>query len=533
MQKTRRDFLKKAGIGAMGLSGLMPATKTISARKVKAKPNIILVLTDDQGWTDTSVQMMAGRADSKSDYYQTPALERLAREGMIFSSAYSPAPVCTPTRVSIQFGKTPARLHDTGHYRSARKDFDAEVSVAQAIKAADPSYAAAHFGKWGGQATSPEQAGYDRSDGKTNNYHGDWRSLKDRRPIPLDNPKQIFSLTRRACEFMEDQVKAGRPFYLQVSHYAVHSQHRALKETIEKYRKLPRGEKCDPEDYESPPPGVNRWMLEYAAMIENLDAGLEGMLKKIDELGIADNTYVIFFSDNGGDFRGNAPLRGQKSELWEGGIRVPMVVRGPGIKPGSRCDEPVVGWDFLPTFVDLAGGGRKNLSENHDGGSLRSLLENSGKGEVDRPVKGLVFHFPDFQGVSMSAIRLGDYKILKDWETGRIHLYNLADDLSETRGLAAKMPGKANELHRELMNYLDSVNAEKAEDIHLDSLKQATEQKRKLEIEIRELLDTEDQEGKERWSQLNMRLGFQKNRIQQLSERLRLINEANQRETRQ
>ncbi|MHC4564859.1 MAG: sulfatase-like hydrolase/transferase, partial [Planctomycetota bacterium] len=327
MQKTRRDFLKKAGIGAMGLSGLMPATKTISARKVKAKPNIILVLTDDQGWTDTSVQMMAGRADSKSDYYQTPALERLAREGMIFSSAYSPAPVCTPTRVSIQFGKTPARLHDTGHYRSARKDFDAEVSVAQAIKAADPSYAAAHFGKWGGQATSPEQAGYDRSDGKTNNYHGDWRSLKDRRPIPLDNPKQIFSLTRRACEFMEDQVKAGRPFYLQVSHYAVHSQHRALKETIEKYRKLPRGEKCDPEDYESPPPGVNRWMLEYAAMIENLDAGLEGMLKKIDELGIADNTYVIFFSDNGGDFRGNAPLRGQKSELWEGGIRVPMVVR--------------------------------------------------------------------------------------------------------------------------------------------------------------------------------------------------------------
>ncbi|MHC4564275.1 MAG: sulfatase-like hydrolase/transferase, partial [Planctomycetota bacterium] len=186
-------------------------------------------------------------------------------------------------------------------------------------------------------------------------------------------------------------------------------------------------------------------------------------------------TYVIFFSDNGGDFRGNAPLRGQKSELWEGGIRVPMVVRGPGIKPGSRCDEPVVGWDFLPTFVDLAGGGRKNLSENHDGGSLRSLLENSGKGEVDRPVKGLVFHFPDFQGVSMSAIRLGDYKILKDWETGRIHLYNLADDLSETRGLAAKMPGKANELHRELMNYLDSVNAEKAEDIHLDSLKQATE----------------------------------------------------------
>lgn len=533
MQETRRDFLKKAGIGAMGLSGLMPVTEAMPGWNGTTNPNIILVLTDDQGWTDTSVQMMAGRADSKSDFYRTPALERMAREGMVFSNAYAPAPVCTPTRVSIQFGKTPARLHDTGHYRSARKDFDDEVSIAQAIKAVDPSYGAAHFGKWGGQATSPEQAGYDRSDGKTNNYHGDWRSLKDKRPIPPDNPKQIFGLTRRACQFMEDQVSAGRPFYLQVSHYAVHVQHRALKETIEKYRGLPRGKKCAPEDYQSPPPGVSLWMLEYAAMIENLDTGLESMLKKIDELGITESTYVIFFSDNGGDFRGNTPLRGQKSELWEGGIRVPMIVRGPGIKPGSRCDEPVAGWDFLPTFVDLAGGDKKAVPENRDGGSLRLLFENSGKGRIDRPVEGLVFHFPDFQGVTMSAIRLGDYKLLKDWETGKIHLYNLVDDLGETRDLAPKMPKKVNELYRKLMNYLDSVNAEKAEDIHLDSLQQAIEQKRQLEIEIRELLDSEDQEGKDKWSQLNMRLGFQNNRIKQLQERLHLINEANRKEAKQ
>jgi len=532
---TRRDFIKQFGLGtaAMALPQTLEIIQGVTPKKGKAKPNIILILTDDQGWTDTSVQMMAGRADSKSDFYQTPALERLAKDGMVFSSAYSPAPVCTPTRVSIQFGKTPARLRDTGHYRIARKDFNDEISIAQAIKAADSSYAAAHFGKWGGQATSPEQAGYDRSDGKTNNYHGDWRSLKDKRPTPLDNPKQIFGLTRRACEFMEDQAKAGRPFYLQVSHYAVHSQHRALKETIEKYRNLPRGKKCKPEDYESPPPGVNRWILEYAAMIENLDTGLGGILKKIDELGIADNTYVIFFSDNGGDFKGNAPLRGQKSELWEGGVRVPMVVRGPGIKPGSRCDEPVVGWDFLPTFVDLAGGDKKTLPKNHDGGSLRPLFDNSGKGRIHRPVEGLVFHFPDFQGVSMSAIRLGDYKLLKDWETGKIHLYNLVDDLGETRDLAAKMPQKTNELKQQLMDYLESVKAEKAEGIHLDSLKQAIEQKRQLEIQIRELLDSEDQEGKDKWSQLNMRLGFQNNRIKQLQERLRLINEANRKEARQ
>ena len=242
----RRIFLERAGLGIAALALPRKSNNIQGAipRRVKSKPNILLVLTDDQGWTDTSVQMMTGRADSKSDFYQTPALERMAKEGMVFSDAYSPAPVCTPTRVSIQFGKTPARLKDTGHYRSARKDFDDEVSIAQAIKAVDPSYAAAHFGKWGGQKTSPEQAGYDRSDGKTNNYHGDWRSLKDKRPVPGDDPKHIFSLTRRACEFMEDQVRTGRPFYLQVSHYAIHVQHRALKKTIEKYRNLPQGEKC-------------------------------------------------------------------------------------------------------------------------------------------------------------------------------------------------------------------------------------------------------------------------------------------------
>jgi arylsulfatase A-like enzyme len=207
-----------------------------------------------------------------------------------------------------------------------------------------------------------------------------------------------------------------------------------------------------------------------------------------------------------------------------------MVVRGPGIKRGSRCDEPVTGCDFLPTFVDLAGGSKTILPEDHDGCSLRPLFQNGERGRISRSVEGLVFHFPDFQGVSMSAIRLGDYKLLKDWETGRIHLYNLVDDLGETQDLVAKMPQKADELYRKLMDYLNSVNAEKAEDIHLDSLKQAIEQKRKLEIQIRELLDSEDSEGKDEWSRLNMRLNFQHNRIEQLRERLHLINEANRKE---
>jgi hypothetical protein len=181
----------------------------------------------------------------------------------------------------------------------------------------------------------------------------------------------------------------------------------------------------------------------------------------------------------------------------------------------------------------MVGGSKMILPEDHDGCSLRPLFEDGDKGRLNRPIEGLVFHFPDFQGVSMSAIRLGDYKLLKDWETGRVHLHNLIDDLGEAEDLAVKMPQKANELYRKLTDYLNSVNAEKAENIHLNSLNQAIKQKRQLEIQIRELLDSEDSEGKDEWSQLNMRLGFQHNRIEKLQERLRLINQASQKEAKQ
>lgn len=523
--RSRRDFIKLLGTGTVAFTVAPELTKvrTRAQESNLKKPNIILILTDDQGWTDTSVQMKADMPDSKSDYYQTPALERLAKMGMVFSSAYSPAPVCTPTRCSIQWGKTPARLKNTGHYRSARKNFDNEVSIAQAIKAVDPKYATAHFGKWGGQKPSPEQAGYDYSDGDTNNYNGDWRSIKDKRPIPVDDPKQIFSMTERANKFIEDQVRANQPFFIQVSHYALHVQHRALKETIEKYRKLPAGKKCMAEDYQDPPPGLNHWILEYAAMIENLDSGLAGIMEKVEKLGIADNTYIIFFSDNGGSFRGNEPLRGQKSELWEGGIRVPMVVRGPGIKPGTYCDEPVAGWDFLPTFIDLVGGSAKDLPEYLDGGSLRPLFEN--KGKVHRPLDGLVFHFPDFQGDSVSAIRMGDYKLVKDWETFEIYLYNLSNDIGEKSDLKVKDPQRAEDMHKRLNNYLDMVDAEKAEDIHVDTIRQSKEQKKELEKKMRELMESDDPEARDKWANYNMRMGWLNNRIASLEARLKKIHE--------
>ena len=468
-------------------------------------PNIILILTDDQGWTDTSVQMMDDRPDSKSDYYRTPNLERLAKEGMRFTNAYSPTPVCSPTRTSIQFGKTAARLKNTGHYRSASRCED-EIGIPEMIKVANSNYVTAHFGKWGLRRT-PEDIGYDFGDGFTNNYHGDWRSTDERWAVAVDDPKQIFGLATRANEFMEAQVKAGRPFYMQISHYALHVQHRALKSTIEKYRNLPRGQKCLDEDYETPPPPLNNWMLEYAAMIEDMDTGIGQVLDKIDQLGIAENTYIFFTTDNGGAFRGNDPLKGRKGNLWEGGIRVPTIARGPGIQPGSQCDVPIAGWDFFPTISDLIGN-KNPLPENLDGGSLREVLENEGKGTVKRQTEGLIFHFPYYVMSSQSAIRLGDYKLLKDLETDEVFLYNVVEDIGETTDLKEKMPEKANELHQKMSDYLASVDAEKADDIHWDRILQLQEELARLHQKRRELVISDQPGATDEFLQSNLRMRF-------------------------
>lgn len=190
---TRRGFLKTMGVGAAGSAapGLVRSGSTDGK-----KPNIILVLTDGQGWTDTSVQRMAG-------------------EGMVFSNGYCPAPTCTPTRCSIKFGKTPARLGQTVVHdvlaQSRGIDCKNEVSSPQMIKPADPRYRTAHFGKWGFPPRPPEHAGYDVTDGNTNNVHGDWLSKNDGKPLPQNDPKRIFSLTKRANAFMAKCVKAGRP----------------------------------------------------------------------------------------------------------------------------------------------------------------------------------------------------------------------------------------------------------------------------------------------------------------------------------
>jgi len=453
-RNTRRDFLKAMGVGAASavIHGCGPFSKESIAgsAKGKGKPNIVLVLTDDVGWTDTSVRMMASRADSRSKVYQTPSLERMAKKGMVFSNAYASSPVCTPTRCSIQFGKTTARLRQTTVHDVLAEirgiDCKDEVSLPQMIKSADRGYVTAHFGKSGFPPRPPEDAGYDVTDGATNNFHGDWRALDDKRPLPADDPKRIFSLTRRANKFMQQQVEAGRPFYMQVSHYAVHVNLFALKETIAKYEKLLGGKAG----------------AKYAALIENLDTGIGMLLDKIDELGIADNTYVIFISDNGAGR--NRPLRGGKASVWEGGIRVPMLVCGPGVKRGCYCDIPAVAWDIFPTVSDLIGN-QKPLPDGIDGGSLRDVFEKGNKGRVKRGTEALVFHYPWYAGTPMSAIRLGDYKLVKNLNTDQIRLFNVVEDIEESKDLSGSMPGKAGQLNKVLTDYLEEVDAEKIEDM--------------------------------------------------------------------
>ena len=206
--KTRREFLQILGLGTAALT--LPQTGRANVSK---PPNFVLILSDDQSWAGTSVPMMSNRPGTASDFFQTPNIERLAREGMRFSSGYAPAPVCSPTRHSIQLGKTPARLRNTCHNQN-RSHCEGEISIAQMLKGANPNYVTGHFGKWH-MKRDPEDLGYDHSDGSAGNGDGNVYSDEngERRNWPDDDPKQIFSLTRRTNAFMEQQVKEGKPFF--------------------------------------------------------------------------------------------------------------------------------------------------------------------------------------------------------------------------------------------------------------------------------------------------------------------------------
>ncbi|MBN13506.1 MAG: sulfatase [Opitutaceae bacterium] len=431
----------------------------VSASFLKAQsPNIVLVLTDDQGWGATSVLMDEDVPESKSDFIKTPHLEKLANRGVIFSQGYAPHPNCSPSRYSILTGKSPALLqmsdivdrHEGPFFEGNRitppphvNDIaDEEITVAEWLNQHRPEYAAAHFGKWHINGGGPERHGFDASSGATGNREG---GSDD------PDPKRIFSITKSGNDWMEKQVKSGKPFYLQLSHYATHLAVFSKKSTL--------------DETEARTPGERHNQAGHAAMSQDLDTGLGMTLSKIKELGIGDNTYVIYLGDNGSypipnPSNTNGPLHGWKATLWEGGIRVPFIVAGPGILPG-RSREPVVGYDLFPTIADWLGIG--SVPADQEGGSLANILSGQSNAKVNRANPFLVFHFPHYQlqkgGQPSTTLHQGDFKLVKFWETGDYHLYNLKEDLSETRNLAKVDTNTTVRMSQLLEDYLKSIRA--------------------------------------------------------------------------
>ena len=449
---------------------------TIASTIISAddRPNFVVIYVDDLGWADTSVRMMNRDPDSASDFHQTPNLEALARRGIKFSCAYAPAPTCTPSRKSIQFGKSPARLkytfvHDVLALERKLK-WKEETSLADILKAADPKYATAHFGKgMGGEQMVT--IGYDETDefdgnATNDNFHGEFVGIKNRIPLPITNPKRMPSLKKSSLAFIEKHA-GNRPFFLMISHYAVHVPHAARPELIEKYRKLPRGKYCKDEDY-LPSEQISRsrkissWRLQYAAMIEEVDEGLGSIVSLLEKKKQLENTFIIFTSDNGGGLTPNGSLRGGKANLYEGGLRVPFVVAGPNVKRGAQCDVPIVQWDLLPTLHDLSNSS-EDLPVGLDGGSLKDVFEKGNQGEVSRSQEHFVFHYPCYFAPPLSVIRKGDFKLMRHLLSGEQKMFNVVTDYREKNNLIDKMPAVAAKLQKEMASYLQSINAE---DIH-------------------------------------------------------------------
>ncbi len=435
------------------------------------KPNIILVLIDDYGWADTGCY--------GSKYHRTPNIDALAARGMRFTDAYAAAPVCSPTRAALMTGKHPARLHLT-EWLPGRGDMPAqklarppirqelpleETTVAEALKQA--GYATAHIGKWhlGGEGFEPERQGFDL------NVAGDHTGtpLSYFAPYQRDGRFMPKLETAPAGEYLPDRLTSeaehfieqykDKPFFLYFPHYSVHIPMKAKAELIAKYRAMPKPER-----------GQNNPV--YAAMVESMDDSIGRLTRKLEQLGLSDDTVFIFTSDNGGlatpegpdtPPTNNAPLRAGKGYLYEGGIRVPLIVTWPKhIKASSVNHTPVYSADLFATAVELAG--LKNAT-GVDGLSLLPLL--TGRGQFKRDA--LYWHYPHYSNQSVNgghldhpgaAIRQGDYKLIEFYQDNHVELYDLKNDIGERNDLARSRPQQAAQMRQKLAAWRQSVGAQ-------------------------------------------------------------------------
>ena len=463
------------------LSGIMcpssllaqPAQGRPSAT-VGRPPNVVFIMADDLGWSDLGCY--------GADLHETPNLDHLAARGVRFTDAYA-ASVCSPTRASIMTGKHHARLHITTWYESSaspprnRKLLPPvavgnlpheEVTLAEVFQSA--GYLTALVGKWhlGDAPYYPETQGFDINIGGTFwgapksfffPYSGLGASGNEYRYVPhleLGQPGEYLTdrLTDEALRVID--AAGDRPFFLYLAHHAVHTPIEAKPELVARYAAKMK-------------PGMRHRNPKYAAMVQSLDEGVGRVLDRIERRGIADRTVVIFTSDNGGFVNefdrmrvtDNAPLRSGKGSLYEGGVRVPLIVRWPGVTPeGAVCREPATCADFYPTLLEIAGlkGDPKHIA-GLDGQSLVSLLKapDSRLGRY-----ALYFHYPHYYATTtpVSAIRDGTLTFLEYHEDGKGELYDLSSDPGESEDLSAKMPDKVEDLRDRLHLWLRRVNAQ-------------------------------------------------------------------------
>lgn len=449
-----RNFL------ALVLLALASVSIGLAAARAASPPrlNVVLILADDFGWTDLACY--------GSQYYESPNIDKLARDGVKFTQAYSACTVCSPSRAAILTGKYPARLHITDWIPGQMPDNPKlivpdwtkylpleEFTLANAFHNA--GYATASIGKWhlGKEPYYPDKHGFDinlagtDAPNPTNGYFAPYRIAT----LP-EGPKGEYLTDRighEAVSFIEKNK--DKPFFLYLPHFAVHLPVNSKEDLKAKYQAKRH-------------PGQAQNNAGYAGMIESMDDTVGWIRSKLEELKIADRTLIVFASDNGGRVptTSNLPLRVGKGSCYEGGTRTPLIIYWPGVtKAGSACDTPVIGMDLYRTVLDAAGikdGAEKGV----DSVSLVPLLRNTGTLNRD----ALFWHYPHYQHYQLGgatpygAIHAGDFKLIEYFDDMRVELYNLKDDIGEQHDLAAKMPDKVNELRARLHQWREQVGAQ-------------------------------------------------------------------------
>ena len=477
----RRDFLKTIGMGAaafliQGCTGASTQIAQLTDSNNAEKPNFIIILVDDLGWADTCCY--------GSKYYETPNIDKLAAQGMLFTNGYAACAVCSPTRAAVLTGRYPARIGITDwiHFYNFKGDRTSphqkqsnkyvadkgkmlltppnpywmkldEVTIAEILKPA--GYTSCHIGKWhlGPDAWYPDKQGFDYNIagcdiGQPPSYFDPYRRSKHRPNIPTLKPqkKGQYLTDREALEAVHFIKKhRNKPFFLYMAHYAVHTPIQAKKELIEKYKAK------KPTNQKNP---------KYAAMVESVDDAVGKITAALDEFNLTDNTVVIFTSDNGGLWpfaTDNTPLRAGKGYPYEGGIREPLIIRWPVVvKAGSVCHTPVTSIDYLPTICQAAGL-KPPIDRFIDGENLLPLLKQTGPLKRD----AIYWHYPHYRGktVPYSIVRQGSWKLIKHYEGKRFELFNLKDDISEKNDLSRQMPEKVEALDTKLIAWLKATGA--------------------------------------------------------------------------